>query len=225
MKRLIGSPWFGVLALTAAAVLTGTSLRLSFGQPPLPGSVAESPASVESPAIAEAALTNPQLQAEQASRRPGGLSTQAGAQGNTSQYTISAEMGAMKMGTMMMPSYSPAASDAQIRELIDAYRQHDGQNEKTRIAEALPDLVAKQFDARQLARENELKQLEEQLRKLQELHQLRAKQRDQIIQERVRRLLRDADGLGWGSDDEHQLSAESGYHPYALPSIANPTKY
>ena len=45
-------------------------------------------------------------------------------------------------------------------------------------------------------------QLGEQLRNLQEQHQRRAEQRDQIVEERVRQLLRDADGLGWGSHED-----------------------
>lgn len=99
------------------------------------------------------------------------------------------------------------AAEDETRKAIEAYRLTDDQDEKARIVKALPDVVAKQFDARQLAREGELKQLEDQLRKLQEVHQRRARERDQIIAERVRQLLRDADGLGWGSDDELQSSA------------------
>ena len=110
------------------------------------------------------------------------------------------------------------AAEDETRKAIEAYRLTDDQDEKARIIKALPDVVAKQFDARQLAREGELKQLEDQLRKLQEVHQRRARQRDQIIEERVRQLLRDADGLGWGSDDELQSSA-TGYG-YGRPGAA-----
>jgi hypothetical protein len=100
------------------------------------------------------------------------------------------------------PAERVATQDAETREQIEAYRRTQDNDEKIRIAKALPDLVGKQFDARQEVRERELKQLEEQLHKLQELHQRRAKQREQIVEERVRQLLRDADGLGWGSDEE-----------------------
>lgn len=98
--------------------------------------------------------------------------------------------------------YPRVSFDDETREVIEAYRRTDDEAEKARIAKALPELVGKEFDARQKIREHELKQLEEQLRKLQELHQRRAKQRDQIVEERVRQLLRDADGLGWGSDED-----------------------
>jgi hypothetical protein len=67
-------------------------------------------------------------------------------------------------------------------------------------------LVAKQFDVRQEARQGELKQLEEQLRKLQELRVRRGAQKEQIVEDRVRQLLRDADGLGWGADNENSPS-------------------
>lgn len=134
-------------------------------------------------------------------------------------------MGMMGMG---MPGVVPngnratlqqgIAAEDETRKAIEAYRLTDDEDEKARIVKALPDVVAKQFDARQLAREGELKQLENQLRKLHEIHQLRARQRDQIIEERVRQLLRDADGLGWGSDDELQSSA-TGYG-YGRPGAA-----
>lgn len=99
-----------------------------------------------------------------------------------------------------------AVRDLETQKAIQAYRQAQDDDVKSRIAKTLPGLVAQQFDARQDVRERELKQLEEQVGKLREMHQRRAKQRDQIIDERVRQLLRDADGLGWGSENEQPPS-------------------
>lgn len=167
MKRLIRRPWFAVTTFMAAVILAGSSLSLSFGQPP-----------------------------------------------TTSTLVVPSAEDGLKRSLTGRSSASDqvlADTDAEIGTVIEAYRQHDGQDEKAQIAKALSDIVGKQFDARQLVREGELKQLEQQLHKLQELHQRRAKQRDQIIEERVRQLLRDADGLGWGSDDESQPSAGSAY--------------
>ncbi len=65
----------------------------------------------------------------------------------------------------------------------------------------LTKIVSEQFDIRQSFRESELKEVEEHVRKLRELHQRRAMEKDQIVRDRVRQLLRDVEGLGWGDDD------------------------
>jgi len=95
-----------------------------------------------------------------------------------------------------------AEQDAEVRKLVTEYHATQDENRRARIEKELPALIAKEFDARQEAREQELKQLKEQLQKLQELHVKRSKQKEQIVEERVRQLLRDAEGLGWGSDSE-----------------------
>jgi len=131
-------------------------------------------------------------------------------------------------GDVVRERQALAAQDATTSALIAAYRQTQDEDEKARIVKALPGVVATEFDARQEIRERELKQLEEQLRKLQELHQRRAKQRDQIVEERVRQLLRDADGLGWGSEDEQAatISAKSTIDGQVIGSSSaqSPTK-
>ena len=42
--------------------------------------------------------------------------------------------------------------------------------------------------------------MEEQLAKLKEIHTKRTQQREQIVADRVQQLLREVEGLGWGSD-------------------------
>jgi hypothetical protein len=91
--------------------------------------------------------------------------------------------------------------EAETLRLIAAYRESESDKERDAIAADLSKAIATQFDLRQAARDRELKQLEEQLRKLRELHEKRAGQKNRIIEDRVRQLLRDADGLGWGTDE------------------------
>ena len=74
------------------------------------------------------------------------------------------------------------------------------------MLDELTKVVSDQFDLRQESRERELKELEEHVRKLRELHQRRAKEKDQIVRDRVRQLLRDVDGLGWGDDGPLETS-------------------
>ena len=90
--------------------------------------------------------------------------------------------------------------DAQMRKLLADYSQTEDEKQRAKVLDELTKVVSEQFDARQEVRERELKELEEQVRKLRDLQQRRAKEKDQIIRDRVRQLLRDVDGLGWGDE-------------------------
>jgi hypothetical protein len=92
--------------------------------------------------------------------------------------------------------------ESETRKLLSDYSQTDDEKERAKVIDELTKVVAGQFDIRQEVRERELKELEEQVRKLRELHQRRAKEKEQIIRDRVRQLLRDVDGLGWGGDGD-----------------------
>jgi len=90
--------------------------------------------------------------------------------------------------------------DQQTRDLLSKYNAANEQSERDQLVKELSSVAAQEFDARQEARGQELKNLEEQLKKLRVLHDRRAKEKDDIVRDRVRHLLRDADGLGWGTD-------------------------
>ena len=64
----------------------------------------------------------------------------------------------------------------------------------------LKSYVGAQFDQRQEGKARELKALEEQLAKLKEIHNKRTQQRDKIVADRVQQIIREVDGLGWGTD-------------------------
>lgn len=95
-----------------------------------------------------------------------------------------------------------AEQEAETRRLVGEYSRTEDEVERGAIARELTAVIARQFATRQEARERELKQIEAQVRKLRELHDRRTKQKDEIVQDRVRQLLRDADGLGWGADSD-----------------------
>lgn len=90
--------------------------------------------------------------------------------------------------------------DQQTRDLLSKYRASTDQSERDQLVKDLTAIASQEFDTRQESRSQELKNLEEQLKKLQALHERRAKEKDDIVRDRVRHLLRDADGLGWGTD-------------------------
>lgn len=72
--------------------------------------------------------------------------------------------------------------------------------EKESVVAKLKSAVGEQFDQRQIAKLKELQALEEQLARLKEIHSKRTQLRDQIIGDRVQQLIREVDGLGWGTD-------------------------
>jgi hypothetical protein len=90
--------------------------------------------------------------------------------------------------------------EVRTRKLLSDYSRTDDEKGRAKVLEDLTKVVSEQFEVRQESRERELKEVEEHVRKLRELHQRRATEKDQIVRDRVRQLLRDVDGLGWGDD-------------------------
>jgi hypothetical protein len=86
-----------------------------------------------------------------------------------------------------------------VSKLVKELKASEGANKES-VLTKLKSAVGEQFDGRQEAKAKELKALEEQLAKLKEIHTKRTQQRDQIVAERVQQILREAEGLGWGSD-------------------------
>ena len=86
------------------------------------------------------------------------------------------------------------------QELLATYGQYD-ETKRDKFVEQLTKLVSEHFNFKQSIRDAELKQLEAQLKKLRDLQVQRTKAKDEIIQERVRQLMREASGLGWGATD------------------------
>jgi hypothetical protein len=241
MKFVTNRRWLAVMTLTAVSVMVGVCLRLSVAAPPQGESdpfqtdpTAEGsavPGAQQGAALSGALYSTPASSPKAAADQP--------AQGNRA-LGMPARLPGPGLGVPNDPGYRFAlddphlgplverqtlvAQDADTRRLIAAYHQTEDENERARIVKELPILVAKQFDARQQVREQELRQLEGQLRKLQELHLRRAKQRDQIVEERVRQLLRDADGLGWGSDEEQP--AGYNFNAFGPPGglVPNPSR-
>lgn len=95
------------------------------------------------------------------------------------------------------------------RELLSTYDQYD-ESKKEKFVELLTKLVAEHFEFKQSIRESELRQLEAQLKKLQSLNDQRTKQKNEIIQDRVRQLTREAAGLGWGAEKPGDDAATEG---------------
>jgi hypothetical protein len=87
------------------------------------------------------------------------------------------------------------------RRLQAEYRSTTDADERAKLSEELQRVITEHFEIRQKRRAQELEELQMQIRRLQELHDRREQEKNQIISDRVRQILRDAEGLGWGSSD------------------------
>ncbi len=97
------------------------------------------------------------------------------------------------------------AQQANVASLVKLLKTAEGA-EKESVVAKLKSAVGDQFDKRQDGKAKELRALEEQLAKLKEIHAKRTQQRDVIIAERVQQILRDSEGLGWGTDSQDSTS-------------------
>ena len=201
MKCLTNRRWLAVMSLAALVAGLGVWQRTSLAQQPVaPAPVRALPPQPVGEVPAGAVPTAP-------SAKPVQLTPPAAPAPPASIFYVPS---AATTSNYMVFGSPAAQQDGEVRRLMDHYRATKDENERARIAKELPGLIAMQFDARQEARERELKQLEDQLQKLKELHAKRGQQKEQIIDERVRQLLREADGLGWGSDTEVPRGLSSG---------------
>ena len=225
MKRLIRRRWSAASTLITACIVAGAFLGASFGQTRQRGEDLRGATREPRPRYEELGSGQMHQMAEamrEGTRKPrsryeemdafGGM----GAEPRKNWESSPEDEDSESSDEYQAPTRQELASEElmyamkETRQLIKAYRQTDDEDEKAAIAKGVPDAVAKEFDFRQQLRKVELEDLAQQLRHLQELHQRRAKQRNQIIEQRVHQLLQDADGLSWGSDDELQPSAGSG---------------
>jgi len=86
--------------------------------------------------------------------------------------------------------------DRQSRDLVLQYRKASSQ-ERDKIKALVVETVNKHFDVRQQRRALELKRLEEELQRLRESVEHRAKARKELVEKRVSDLLGPADQTGF----------------------------
>lgn len=97
-----------------------------------------------------------------------------------------------------------------IRSAVDAFRTTEDAESRKALEAELSKSLAELFDLQQTEREEQLKPMEERVKKLRETLNKRAALRDDLIQLRLKVMLQDAEGLGWGTDDEFLPRAMSG---------------
>lgn len=81
--------------------------------------------------------------------------------------------------------------------LARAYAAEKSETERDKLKSRLSEILQQQFDKRQKRHEDEIKELEAQVKKLRDLVEKRQENRREIIARRLDQILRDAQGLGW----------------------------
>ena len=90
--------------------------------------------------------------------------------------------------------------DTETRAILGRYKQSEDSNQRAELEQQLQKIVEQHFDVRHRQRELEIADVAERLRRLQEQLDKRKAARDDIIQNRLDQLLREATGLGWGAN-------------------------
>ncbi len=101
--------------------------------------------------------------------------------------------------------------EKQTRTLVDEYRASSDTGKRAIAKDDLTAVVNEHFALRQTSRQSELEELEKELNRLRALHERRQNQQDKIVADRVESLLREADGLGWGSSSSRRGGVPRGF--------------
>jgi hypothetical protein len=87
----------------------------------------------------------------------------------------------------------------EVNELVIKWKA-TSESEREAVQKELRETVKRQFQVRLEAQEKEVEQLEAQVKQLREKLDLRRKKEGEIVNFRVEQLLREAQGLGWGTE-------------------------
>ena len=96
-------------------------------------------------------------------------------------------------------SFSPEESGLshQAEQLAHQLAAAKSDSDRDKIKDQLSDLLGKQFDQRQKRHEEEIKQLEAQIKKLKDTVDKRQENRREIIARRLDQVVKESQGLGW----------------------------
>ena len=93
------------------------------------------------------------------------------------------------------------APDAAVQKSLGEWKAAPGTGaDRKKIEQQLRQSLKEQFDARMSVHQKEIEQLEAKVKKLREQLELRRKKQDEIVDFRLQQLLREAQGLGWGTE-------------------------
>jgi hypothetical protein len=115
------------------------------------------------------------------------------------------EMGGNPYGRdRMMGEYGVRRIDPrQTQKLIEGWKNSKEGAEREKLETELRALLRREFASRLAVHEREIKKLEEKVRQLRERLALRKDKQEDIVDHRLQQILREAQGLGWGSEGVH----------------------
>jgi hypothetical protein len=87
-----------------------------------------------------------------------------------------------------------------VDELLEKWKQAPNKQERDRIEQNLRAALQAEFQARLAAHENEIDQLEGQVKRLRQQLELRRQKQTDIVRFHLEQLLREVQGLGWGTE-------------------------
>lgn len=88
-------------------------------------------------------------------------------------------------------------NDGEARKIAKQIADAKGEGDREKARDALKTHLEKQFEARQKHHEEQVEALEAQVKKLKDMIGKRKENKREIIDERTKQLVRDAQGLGW----------------------------
>lgn len=94
--------------------------------------------------------------------------------------------------------------ERKVNELVGKWKAAQNESDRGKVQQELRTALKAQFHANFTSHEKEIKQLEAEVQRLREHLELRRKKQDEIVESRVQQLLREAQGLGWGTQPTPQ---------------------
>lgn len=130
-------------------------------------------------------------------------SGQPGPDDQPSNEATYSEMGGSPYSTGDRYARERRIDPRQTRKLIERWKNSNEAAEREKLETELRALLRGEFAARLAVHEREIKQLEEKVIQLRERLALRKEKQEEIVGHRLQQILREAQGLGWGSEGVH----------------------
>jgi hypothetical protein len=101
-------------------------------------------------------------------------------------------------------------------QLVERWKTAREAGERNEIEGTLREMLQSEFSARLAAHEREIKELEEKVRQLRDRLNLRREKQAEIVDHRLQQILREAQGLGWGTEETGGTTFHFSNTPYGM---------
>ena len=120
--------------------------------------------------------------------------------------------------------------NAAVRKILSQYKATEDQEARAKLKDQLGETLEQQFKVRADRHEREIAELEAKVKKLRSQLDRRRQMQREIIDFRLQQLIREADGLGWGTDLGASPGGYSGmkggsYYSYGSSRPDDPTNH